>query len=148
MQEGYVPECLCDEVSPPPRPHPDAWRTQRGERFFIDQSDDHSADEDNDACELKNGQSYEFCRLVQHGSATLTFGADSSWSVDHPMPAAAEMMWIPADHDTLAGSVDELASFLKEAGEDEGEHGLEYFTWENEFWTFDAETKRFVRGAA
>jgi hypothetical protein len=52
----------------------------------------------------------------------------------------------PADHDTLASSVEELASFLKEAGEDEGEHDLEYFTWLNEFWPFDVESKRFVRG--
>lgn len=144
MTEGYVPSEFCDEVTPAPREHPNAWIIEREGRFFLDQSDDHSADEETPIYEIKHGKSYGFHRLEDFGEATLTVRADGSYSVDREMPATAEQVYVVSDSDTLSSSIAEMVADAL----DEGEYDIAYFTWHEEIWTFDTESRSFSRGSA
>ncbi len=83
--------------------------------------------------------------------ATLTFiDADGGYKVEPPAPEGAEQVMVVGDPETMADGVAGLVEMLRETGDaDEGDrHALTFYTWSDEVWSFDAENRKFTRGAA
>jgi hypothetical protein len=144
MSEGFVPLCYVDEITPPPREHPNNWILKIGELFYLDTPDDFYTDKETGPDPLFDGRIYGFERLESFGDAVLTIKDDKSYALDKDMPAGAESVYAPCDTDTLSGSIEEL---IENCSDDlgPGDHSIEYFSWVSEQWRFDAATGVFAK---
>lgn len=146
MSEGVVPLCYVDEITPPPREHPNDWILKVGEQFYFATPDGFYTDEETGPDPLFDGCIYGFERLESFGEATLTIKDDKSYALDREMPDGAESVYVSYDPDTLSGSIAEL---IENCADDlgPGDHSIEYFSWHSEQWRFDAAKGVFVEAS-
>lgn len=139
----WWPSDYLDESMPDGRPSPDDWiaALDDGAPALVGPYGEDSDKEDMVA--LADGETVSFSRYQGHGQATLILDRDGSFSVDLPMPAQAECVWVIGDVDTLDGDVENLAACLHDAGE-VGLVELEYYSFPETTFRFDAATRAFV----
>ncbi len=141
--KGVVPTVFVDEVTPPPRPHPDAWVDFGPDGGFCLRTDDP----DDGVHRLAHAEIVPFMRLYAWPHATLTFRENGGYTVEPPAPAGAEQVMIVGEPDTMAGDVGELVDFLRDNDDalPGDSHLLSFYTWTDESWRFDAETGKLTR---
>jgi hypothetical protein len=144
----WLPYDLMDEMTPAPRNSPDDWvgSLDDGAAAIIAGVDGARTAEK--ICLLRDGDNVKFCSMTPHGSAILTLRTERQWSVDSPMPAAAEQVcaingW---QIESLATSVEECAEALFDYDAEPGDYTLSYYTWSDGIpFIFDAASRTFKR---
>jgi hypothetical protein len=141
VTKDYVPTCFADEVTPPPRATPDDWLVHRDGKYFLTSGAAYE-DEESDVA-VAHGEAVPFSRLEEFPDATLTVAKGGAWTCDPPAPEGAQHVMIDDDPDSMDDSVENLvANFVP----DPGCYVLNFYTWHDEVWSFDAEAGKFVRG--
>ena len=147
-QPTCLPSDLMDEMIPSPRNSPDDWigSMDDGAPAIIAGVDDGGTAEK--ICLLRDGELVKFCSMTTHGSAVLTLKSGGQWSVDNPMPWAAEQVcaingW---QIDSFASSVEECTEALFDYEAKPGDYDLSYYTWADGIsFVFDAGRQTFKR---
>ncbi|MCW2315279.1 hypothetical protein SAMN06265338_1243 [Rhodoblastus acidophilus] len=146
---GVVPEVYVDEITPPPRPTPDDWIVRKDGGAMID--NDPNLDGDDETSEdlgLKHGLAVTFFRLYTYPDATLTFPREGDWRCDPPAPEGADYVMVEDEPETMSGSVSELVANADINAAPGNAYTLNFYSWVDEIWSYDAEAGKFTRGAA
>ena len=140
---AYFPEILVDEMMPPDRASPDDWIVALDDGAPALDLQDMGGGENR---LLRDGEIVNFQTRTDFGTATLTLTREDH-TVSEPMPVEAEMCCAlnGRQTDTLSSDVSELASQLRDAGEEEGEFTISYYTFSGSLpYRFDADARKFV----
>lgn len=118
ISSGFVPEEYMDEVTPPPRPSPDAWLLKTADGAWHLAAEDDEAEGDVAGPPLADGDVVTFGRNRVWPRFTLTVTEDGH-RTSEPVDPGCTLFCVPGDPDTLSLDLSELAAILRDDAETE-----------------------------
>jgi hypothetical protein len=127
----WIPVDFMDEGGPSPRDDKEDWLARLDDGAPCLRCMDAWAGDEPLTHPLKDGETVEFSKFTDFGSARLDLNADGSFTVDRDMPAGAEQCCIMLgwQSETLSESVGETVKMLIEAGGEPDDYMIAYYTY-------------------
>lgn len=147
IKTEWWPTDYLDEVSPPGRHCPNAWIVDVEQEQYLAGEDAHEPFCREEATHLIDGAIVHFSRCDTFAEIVLTLTADG-YSLASAVPEGFEQCCILDGWqcDTLAGSVEEMVAFLREAGDEPGDYAAAFYTFTDAGpWRFDRASRSFVQ---